>query len=83
MVEVSLSSSPQFSNSYGSLDSSVPLLKVEEEPVAEKSMEKFMPINWEPTLISELSSIEVSDVSCGFDHSLILCCEFRLPNNIS
>ncbi|KAK8916413.1 Ultraviolet-B receptor UVR8 [Platanthera zijinensis] len=73
MVEVSLSSSPQFSNSYGSLDSSVPLLKIEEEPVAEKSMEKFMPINWEPTLISELSSIDVSDVACGFDHSLILC----------
>lgn len=35
--------------------------------------EKDMPLIWEPTLISELHDVEVVDVACGLDHSLILC----------
>ncbi|CAL4970796.1 unnamed protein product [Urochloa decumbens] len=34
--------------------------------------EDNMPIIWEPSLIHEASHHEVSDVSCGLDHSLIL-----------
>ncbi|CAN6680353.1 hypothetical protein ACFX13_018745 [Malus domestica] len=35
--------------------------------------ENDMPIVWEPSLVRELHSVEVVDISCGFDHSLILC----------
>ncbi|KAK4846975.1 hypothetical protein QYF36_023865 [Acer negundo] len=35
--------------------------------------EKDMPIIWEPCLIEELSGIEVADIACGLDHSLVLC----------
>lgn len=35
--------------------------------------EKVMPIIWEPSLIEELHGVEVVDVSCGLDHSLVLC----------
>ncbi|KAM2194685.1 hypothetical protein ACFX1R_028777 [Malus domestica] len=35
--------------------------------------ESDMPIIWEPSLVRELHSVEVVDILCGFDHSLILC----------
>ncbi|KAL3631520.1 hypothetical protein CASFOL_024504 [Castilleja foliolosa] len=35
--------------------------------------ENDMPIIWEPTLIEELCDVEVVDVACGLDHSLVLC----------
>ncbi|XP_074292118.1 ultraviolet-B receptor UVR8 isoform X1 [Silene latifolia] len=35
--------------------------------------EKDMPIIWEPQVIEELQRLEVIDVSCGLDHSIILC----------
>lgn len=35
--------------------------------------EKDMPIIWEPFLIEELRGVEVVDVACGLDHSLVLC----------
>lgn len=35
--------------------------------------EKDMPIVWEPRLIEELQSFDVTDVSCGLDHSLVIC----------
>lgn len=35
--------------------------------------ENNMPIIWEPSLVRELHSVEVVDIACGFDHSLILC----------
>ncbi|KAM7492452.1 hypothetical protein LguiA_035373 [Lonicera macranthoides] len=34
--------------------------------------EKDMPIIWEPFLIEELRGMEVVDVACGLDHSLVL-----------
>lgn len=40
--------------------------------------EKNMPIIWTPSLVEELYDIEVADISCGLDHSLILCCRFYL-----
>lgn len=35
--------------------------------------EKNMPVIWEPRLVSELHGIQVLDIACGLDHSLILC----------
>ncbi|POO02495.1 Regulator of chromosome condensation [Trema orientale] len=35
--------------------------------------EKDMPIIWEPRLVNELNGVDVVDVACGLDHSLILC----------
>ncbi|GFP78732.1 rcc1 and btb domain-containing protein 2, partial [Phtheirospermum japonicum] len=40
--------------------------------------EKDMPIIWEPTLIEELCDVEVVDVACGLDHSLVLCGKYEL-----
>ncbi|KAK9278808.1 hypothetical protein L1049_028387 [Liquidambar formosana] len=49
-------------------------LEVAEKLVLERmEKEKNMPIIWEPCLIEELCGVEVVDVACGFDHSLILC----------
>lgn len=43
--------------------------------IVQESIEKEdnMPIIWEPRLIEELKSVEVIDVACGLDHSLLLC----------
>lgn len=38
--------------------------------------EEHMPIIWEPQPVEELSSVKVSDIACGLDHSLILSCKF-------
>ncbi|KAL5865491.1 hypothetical protein ACOSQ3_003005 [Xanthoceras sorbifolium] len=35
--------------------------------------EKDMPIIWEPCLLEELNGVEVADLACGLDHSLVLC----------
>lgn len=35
--------------------------------------ENNMPIVWKPSLVRELHCIEVVDIACGLDHSLILC----------
>lgn len=35
--------------------------------------EKDMPIIWEPRLVEELQGVEVIDIACGLDHSLVLC----------
>ncbi|KDP45169.1 hypothetical protein JCGZ_15034 [Jatropha curcas] len=35
--------------------------------------EKDMPIVWDPFLVEELRGTEVVDISCGLDHSLVLC----------
>ncbi|CAK9151815.1 unnamed protein product [Ilex paraguariensis] len=67
------------------LDSSSEILKPAEQipsamlEVAEKMVlkaieqEKDMPIIWEPCLIEELRDVEVIDIACGLDHSLVLC----------
>ncbi|KAJ9551765.1 hypothetical protein OSB04_015810 [Centaurea solstitialis] len=34
--------------------------------------ENDMPVVWEPCLIEELEGVEVVDISCGLDHSLVL-----------
>nr|CAD1831397.1 unnamed protein product [Ananas comosus var. bracteatus] len=60
-------------------DKSKSMLEIVEELVAERiEREDNMPIIWEPSLIRELSDINVSDVSCGLDHSLVLCCDGTL-----
>ncbi|XP_047079315.1 probable E3 ubiquitin-protein ligase HERC2 [Lolium rigidum] len=49
------------------------MLEAVEKMVAEKiRSEDSMPIIWEPSLVREATDLEVSDVSCGLDHSLIL-----------
>lgn len=35
--------------------------------------EKDMPVIWEPFLIEEVCGVEVMDMACGLDHSLVLC----------
>jgi alpha-tubulin suppressor-like RCC1 family protein len=53
------------------------VLEAVEKMVAKKiRSEDNMPIIWEPSLVHEATHLEVSDVSCGLDHSLILCCEY-------
>lgn len=53
------------------------MLEAVEKMVADKiRSEDNMPIIWEPSLVHEVTSLEVSDVSCGLDHSLVLCCEY-------
>lgn len=75
--EALISSNPQVFNSHGSLDKSFSVFEVAEKLVTEKiEKEKNMPIIWEPFVVQEFSSIKVSDVACGLDHSLVLCCEF-------
>ncbi|KAK3156278.1 hypothetical protein QOZ80_2AG0105090 [Eleusine coracana subsp. coracana] len=50
------------------------VLEAVEKMVEEKiRSEDNMPIIWEPYLIHEVSHLEVSDMSCGLDHSLIIC----------
>ncbi|KAL5208559.1 hypothetical protein ABZP36_032994 [Zizania latifolia] len=50
------------------------MLEAVEKMVAEKIRSQGnMPIIWEPSPLHEVSHVEVSDVSCGLDHSLILC----------
>ncbi|KAI0492406.1 hypothetical protein KFK09_026677 [Dendrobium nobile] len=76
MGEALISSSVQEPNFYSSLDKSVSMFDVAEKLVAEKmEKENNMPIIWAPSLVQELSSIEVSDAACGLDHSLVLCCD--------
>ncbi|KAE8663261.1 hypothetical protein F3Y22_tig00112989pilonHSYRG00062 [Hibiscus syriacus] len=49
-------------------------LDVAEQMVLEgMDKEKDMPISWEPQLVEELQGVEVKDIVCGLDHSLVLC----------
>ncbi|CAN6237455.1 unnamed protein product [Urochloa humidicola] len=49
------------------------MMEAVEKMVEEKiRSEDNMPIIWEPSPVHEASHLEVSDVSCGLDHSLIL-----------
>ncbi|KAL6604495.1 hypothetical protein ACP70R_028746 [Stipagrostis hirtigluma subsp. patula] len=49
------------------------MLEAVDKMVEEKiRSEDNMPIIWEPSLVQEVNHLEVSDVSCGLDHSLIL-----------
>ncbi|GAB4858991.1 hypothetical protein Ancab_010463 [Ancistrocladus abbreviatus] len=45
------------------------------EKFVRESIEKEnnMPIIWEPRFLEELQSVEVIDIACGLDHSLVLC----------
>lgn len=71
-VEASpLDSSAEFPGRYN-------LTRSEVQDVAERLVlesmekEKDMPIVWEPHLIGELHSVQVIDISCGLDHSLVI-----------
>ncbi|KAL4185963.1 hypothetical protein AMTRI_Chr10g233460 [Amborella trichopoda] len=49
------------------------LLQVAEKLVSDDmEKEKDMPIIWEPSLLPDLIGVDVADIACGFDHSLIL-----------
>ena len=49
-------------------------LDVAEQMVLD-GMEKLkgMPIIWELRLVEKLQGVEVKDIVCGLDHSLVLC----------
>ncbi|KAL3508914.1 hypothetical protein ACH5RR_028315 [Cinchona calisaya] len=67
------------SKSLPSEEISSSMLETAEKLVLEgMEKEKDMPVVWEPTLIEELRDIEVVDVSCGLDHSLVLCVDGTL-----
>jgi hypothetical protein len=56
-----------------------PMFEVVKKLVEERiKREDNMPIIWEPCLVKEVSNVTVSDMSCGLDHSLVLCGETSL-----
>ncbi|XP_030973611.1 secretion-regulating guanine nucleotide exchange factor [Quercus lobata] len=67
-----LESNAGISENNGQLSSSA--FEVAEKLVLEGiEKEKDMPIVWDPSLVEELHGVEVVDISCGLDHSLVLC----------
>lgn len=65
------SSSSAFSNNTQITSSD---LEVAEKKVLQGMAEETnMPIIWEPRLVEELCGIQVVDIACGLDHSLVLC----------
>lgn len=46
---------------------------VEKLVLEDMEKEKDMPVIWEPLLIEEVCAVEVMDMACGLDHSLVLC----------
>lgn len=59
-------------DSKPNLSSSLKLEDAEKLVLEAMDKEDDMPIIWEPCLINELKDVEVADVSCGLDHSLVL-----------
>ncbi|XP_057981059.1 uncharacterized protein LOC131166475 [Malania oleifera] len=73
-----MSSSPS-ADSYTVTQVSSSSLEVAENLVLEAiEKEKNLPITWEPSLLEELCGVEVVDVACGLDHSLVLCSDGAL-----
>lgn len=70
-----LKMSPLDSSSYRSTNGQEqPNIQLAERLVLESMEdEKNMPIIWEPHLVEDLTGIEVVDIACGLDHSLVLC----------
>jgi alpha-tubulin suppressor-like RCC1 family protein len=67
-----LDSNVGISENRGQLSSST--IEVAEKLVLEgMEKEENMPIVWEPCLVEELQGVEVVDIACGLDHSLVLC----------
>ncbi|KAL0320502.1 UNVERIFIED_CONTAM: Ultraviolet-B receptor UVR8 [Sesamum radiatum] len=64
---------------YSSSENSNLMVETAERLVLEAiEKEKEMPVIWEPTLVEELFDVEVVDVACGLDHSLVLCSDGTL-----
>ncbi|GAV68412.1 RCC1 domain-containing protein/RCC1_2 domain-containing protein [Cephalotus follicularis] len=72
-LEVSLlDSTSNISRKNHQLSSST--LEAAEQLVLEgMEKENNMPIIWDPCLVEELHGVEVADIACGLDHSLVLC----------
>ncbi|XP_071734240.1 ultraviolet-B receptor UVR8 [Rutidosis leptorrhynchoides] len=58
--------------STSNLSSGLNLEDAEKVVLDAMAKENDMPIIWEPCLIDELKGVEVADVSCGLDHTLVL-----------
>ncbi|KAI3921739.1 hypothetical protein MKX01_005428 [Papaver californicum] len=72
-----MSMSPQILGASTSVETrgTTSSFEVAEKLVLEQMQkENDMPIIWEPCLLQELNGVQVSDVACGLDHSLVLCC---------
>lgn len=67
--------SPLDSSSYRSTNGQEqPKIELAERLVLESMEdEKHMPIIWEPHLVEDVTGVEVVDIACGLDHSLVLC----------
>lgn len=73
-----MSTSPQILGASASMKAqgASSFLEVAEKLVSDRiGKENNLPIIWEPCLLQELHDVQVSDVACGLDHSLILCRE--------
>ncbi|KAL0547093.1 hypothetical protein IC582_017016 [Cucumis melo] len=70
-----LKMSPLDSSSYRSTDGQEkPKIELAARLVLESMEdEKHMPIIWEPHLVEDVTGVEVVDIACGLDHSLVLC----------
>ncbi|KAL0406587.1 UNVERIFIED_CONTAM: putative E3 ubiquitin-protein ligase HERC6 [Sesamum latifolium] len=69
---------------YSSSENSNLMVETAERLVLEAiEKEKEMPVIWEPTLVEELFDVEVVDVACGLDHSLICAALFGDLQNTS
>ena len=67
--------SPLDSSSYRSTTGQEqPNIELAERLVLESmEEEKNMPIIWDPHLVEDEPAVEVVDIACGLDHSLVLC----------
>lgn len=72
-ITESLETSPLESASNNQELSSSSLEAAEKLVLEGMAKENNMPIVWKPSLVRELHCIEVVDIACGLDHSLILC----------
>ncbi|XP_062000719.1 ultraviolet-B receptor UVR8 [Rosa rugosa] len=72
-IKESLETSQLESTSNNQELSSSSLEAAEKLVLGGMAKENNMPIVWEPSLVRELQCIEVVDIACGLDHSLILC----------
>ncbi|GLU03904.1 hypothetical protein SLE2022_210750 [Rubroshorea leprosula] len=66
-------------DSYGTVQRNSQELSSLVQDVTEKLVlermekEKYMPIVWEPRLVEEGKGVDIIDIACGLDHSLVLC----------
>ena len=67
-------------DSVANLSASLKLEEAEKLVAEAMDKENGMAIIWEPCLIDELKGVEIADISCGLDHTLVLLRKSCLTN---